>query len=77
MEDDGCTLDDLTVLARGNDPFRQDTTEATGSSVAPRHLEAMGFEVARAAVVHNRGLHYLLIGQARPTAGCTENDEST
>ena len=27
MEDDGCTLDGLTVLARGNDPFRQDTAE--------------------------------------------------
>ena len=75
----GYTLDELTVLARDNDPFRQDRSEGHKLGQWLRGtLEAMGFEVGEGGrTIHNRGLHYLLIGQARPDGRAYENDEKT
>ena len=77
--DQGWSLDDLTVLARDNDPFRQDRSEGHKLGHWLRDtLEAMGLQVGEGGrVVHNRGLHYLLIGQARPDGRVYENDEKT
>jgi hypothetical protein len=77
--DGGWTLDELTVLARDNDPFRQDRAEGHRLGRWLRDtLEAMDFEVGEGGrSVHNRGLHYLLIGQAKPDGSVYENDEKT
>lgn len=77
--DEGWSLDELTVLARDNDPFRQDRSEGHKLGRWPRGtLEAMGFEVGEGGrTIHNRGLHYLLIGSARPDGRAYENDEKT
>ena len=66
--DSGWTLDELTVLARDNDPFRQDRSEGHKLGQWLRGtLEAMGFQVGEGGrTIHNRGLHYLLIGQRKP-----------
>jgi hypothetical protein len=75
--DSGWTLDDLTVLARDNDPFRQDRSEGHELGQWLRGtLEAMGFEVGEGGrTIHNRGLHYLLIGQARLDGSVYQNSE--
>ena len=77
--DQGWSLDELTVLARDNDPFRQDRAEGHKLGKWLRGtLEGMGFEVGEGGrVVHNRGLHYLLIGQRKPDGRAYENDEKT
>jgi len=77
--DQGWSLDELTVLARDNDPFRQDRDEGHKLGRWLRGtLEGMGFEVGEGGrVVHNRGLHYLLIGQRKPDGRVYENDEKT
>ena len=77
--DRGWSLDELTVLARDNDPFRQDRDEGHKLGRWLRDtLEGMGFEVGEGGrTIHNRGLHYLLIGQARPDGRAYENDEKT
>ena len=77
--DQGWSLDELTVLARDNDPFRQDRAEGhkLGQWLAST-LEGMGWQVGEGGrVVHNRGLHYLLIGQRKPDGSAYENDERT
>ena len=77
--DQGYSLDDLTVLARDNDPFRQDRAEGhkLGQWLA-NTLEAMGLQVGEGGrTVHNRGLHYLLIGQVKPDGTRYANDEKT
>ena len=75
----GYTLDELTVLAKDNDPYRQDRSEGHKLGQWLRGtLEAMGFEVGEGGrTIHNRGLHYLLIEQARPDGSVYENDEKT
>ena len=77
--EEGWTLDELTVLARDNDPFRQDRSEGHKLGQWLRGtLEAMGFEVGEGGrTIHNRGLHYLLIGQVRPDGRAYQNDEKT
>ncbi len=75
--DEGCALDDLIVLARGNDPFRQDSHEGhrLGEWLAAT-LEAMGVQVGdEGRTVHLRGLHYLLIGQHKPDGSVYANTE--
>ena len=71
------TLDTLTVLARGNDPFRQDTTEGHKNGQWLRDtLESMGVEVGEGGrKIHNRGLHYLLIGPTKPNGATYQNTE--
>ena len=75
--DSGWTLDDLTVLARDNDPFRQDTDEGHKLGRWLRDtLEAMGIEVGEGGrKFHNRGLHYMLIGQVKPDGSVYRNTE--
>ena len=77
--DQGWSLDDLTVLARDNDPFRQDRSEGHRLGRWLRGtLEGMGFEVGEdGRTIHNRGLHYLLIGSVKPDGRAYENDEKT
>jgi len=60
----GYTMSDLTVLDKKNDPFRVDTQA--------RHRDG-GWLAATAAglglgdkTIHLRGLHYMLIGEAKP-----------
>lgn len=75
--EDGWSLADLTVLAHGNDPFRQDTV--TGHKIGQwlrDTLEGMGFEIGEGGrKFHNRGLHYLLIGQVKPNGAVYQNNE--
>ena len=75
--DQGWSLDELTVLARDNDPFRQDRSEGHKLGRWLRGtLEAMGFAVgAGGRTIHNRGLHYLLIGQVKPDGSVYANTE--
>ena len=77
--EDGWTLDELTVLARDNDPFRQDRAEGHKLGRWLRGtLEAMGLQVGEGGrTIHNRGLHYLLIGQVKPDGTRYANDEKT
>jgi hypothetical protein len=77
--DQGWTLDELTVLARDNDPFRQDRAEGHRLGQWLRDtLEAMGFEIGEGGrTIHNRGVHYTLIGQRKPDGSAYENDERT
>jgi hypothetical protein len=77
--DRGATLDELTVLARDNDPFRQDRDEGHKLGRWLRAtLEDMGFAVGEdGRKIHNRGLHYLLIGQRKPDGQVYENNERT
>jgi len=77
--DQGCTMDDLTVLARGNDPFRHDTAEGHKLGEWLRDtLEAIGVEVGEGGrKIHNRGLQYMLIGQVKPDGRVYANDEKT
>jgi hypothetical protein len=76
--DDGYCLDDLTVLAHGNDPFRQDTDEGhkLGKWLRDTLEGELGFEVGEdGRTIHNRGLHYLLIGQLKPDGSVYQNSE--
>ena len=76
----GYTLDELTVLARDNDPFRQDRDEGhkLGRWLRDTLQDKLHFEVGEGGrVIHNRGLHYLLIGQRKPDGRVYENDERT
>ncbi len=75
--DAGYSLDELTVLARDNDPFRQDRAEGHKLGRWLRDtLEAMGFEVGEGGrTIHNRGLHYLLLGSVKPDGSVYQNTE--
>ena len=76
--DDGWSLDELTVLARGNDPFRQDTAEGhRNARWLVDTLDGMGFEIGEGGrKIHNRGLHYMLLGQVKPNGREYENTEA-
>ena len=76
--DDGWSLDELTVLARGNDPFRQDTAEGhkIGEWLCDT-LESLGVQIGEGGrKIHNRGVHYLLIGQTKPNGREYVNTEN-
>ena len=76
--DDGWSLNELTVLARDNDPFRQDRSEGhkLGQWLRDTLEGELGFEVGEGGrQVHNRGLHYLLIGQVKPDGSVYANTE--
>jgi len=76
--DQGWALDDLTVLARGNDPFRQDTAEGhkIGEWLCDT-LESLGIQIGEGGrKIHNRGVHYLLIGQTKPNGQEYVNTEN-
>lgn len=77
--DQGWSLGSMTVLARGNDPFRQDSAEGHKLGRWLRGtLEVMGFETGEGGrQIHNRGLHYRLLGQVKPDGTEYENDERT
>jgi hypothetical protein len=67
--DRGATLEELTVLARGNDPFRQDSDAGhrLGRWLRDTLEDRLEFAVGEdGRKIHNRGLHYLLIGQVKP-----------
>ena len=74
LEATGCSLDDVTVLSSQNDPFRMDTPA--------HHLEgewlAMMFqELGITKKIHNRGIHYALLGKIKPDGKpYTSSDEN-
>jgi hypothetical protein len=57
--EEGCSLKDLTVLARANDPYRVDTPAGhrDGEWLAV-HAAELGL---RDRIIHLRGLHYMLV----------------
>jgi hypothetical protein len=66
--DQGWSLGDLTVLTRGNDPFRQDikTAHENGKWLCDA-MKRAGFVIGESGrTIHVRGLHYLLLKQVRP-----------
>ena len=66
--DQGWSLSDLTVLAHGNDPFRQDieTPHKNGKWIRGT-MQRMGFTFGEGGrTIHMRGLHYLLLNQVKP-----------
>jgi len=72
MADDGCNLQDLTVLATRNDPFRLDTP------AGHRDGEWLATQVARLPSerrIHLRGLHYMVLGQTKPDGTPYRNTE--
>jgi hypothetical protein len=72
IEGDGLRLKDLTVLATQHDPFRVDTPAGhrDGEWLAT-HAERLGDRR-----IHLRGLHYMLIGEAKPDGSTYENTEA-
>ncbi len=60
----GCSMNELTVLARQNDPFRLDTprNHRDGSWLAVTARE-LGLGDRQ---IHLRGLHYMVIGRPKP-----------
>ena len=69
----GCSLASLTVLDKGNDPFRVDTP------ARHRDGEWLAATAARLGLgnrkIHLRGLHYMLIGEAKPDGSPYANTE--
>jgi hypothetical protein len=62
IESLGGTLKSNTVLSEPVDPFRMDTPEKhSGSKWLAETIDSLG--VGR---IHNRGLHYVLLGQLKP-----------
>jgi hypothetical protein len=69
------TLDDLTVLADQNDPFRSDTPahHRDGQWLAMTARE-LGLGSRR---IHLRGLHYMVLGRTRPDGTIYTNTDKT
>jgi hypothetical protein len=73
MAEYGCTMADLTVLDKANDPFRGDTPA--------RHRDGEWLATTAADLglgdrtIHLRGLHYMLIGQPKPDGTSYANTE--
>ena len=63
LEVPGHSLKDLTVLHENNDPFRMDTpaNRREGQWLADM-LEKLNIT----RKIHNRGIHYALLGQTKP-----------
>lgn len=68
-----CSMDALTVLAPQNDPFRQDTDahHRDGKWLADT-LAGLGLGSRQ---VHNRGMHYMVIGRPKPDGTPYSNDD--
>jgi len=58
LENTGHDLKDVTVLAVNNDPFRVDSPA--------RHREGQWLAKLGIERLHNRGIHYALLGQKKP-----------
>jgi hypothetical protein len=73
MAEHGCTMADLTVLDKANDPFRVDTP------ARHRDGEWLATTAARLGLggrtIHLRGLHYMLIGEPKPDGTPYANTE--
>jgi hypothetical protein len=73
MAEHGCTMSDLTVLDKANDPFRVDTP------ARHRDGEWLATTAARLGLggrkIHLRGLHYMLIGEPKPDGTPYANTE--
>ena len=73
MAEHGCTMADLTVLDKANDPFRVDTPA--------RHRDGEWLATTAAELglgdrtIHLRGLHYMVIGRAKPDGTPYTNTE--
>jgi hypothetical protein len=73
--DSGLSLDDLTVLAKQNDPFRLDTPANHRDGKWLRDTaDALGLGDR---TIHIRGLHYMVIGETKPDGDLYENDDPT
>jgi hypothetical protein len=69
---DGCSVDDLTVLSYNNDPFRCDNVAGHRDGAWLRDTaERLGLGSRR---VHLRGLHYMILGQPKPDGTAYVND---
>ena len=67
--DQGWSFQDLTVLAHGNDPFRQDikVPHENGRWLRDTMQQRLGFTFGEGGrTIHMRGLHYLLLKQVKP-----------
>jgi hypothetical protein len=72
--DAGYSLDELTVLARDNDPFRQDRSEdhKLGKWLRDTLEGELGFEVGEdGRTIHNRACTTCSSGRSSRTARCT------
>lgn len=72
---EGLTLNDLTVLSNGRDPFRLDTP--ANHRDAAWLAEAVTEFLPADATIHLRGSHYALLGRTRPRGGVYVNDDDT
>lgn len=72
---DGLTLDDLTVLSSGRDPFRVDTP--ANHRDAAWLAEAVADLLPPDRKAHLRGLHYAVLGRTKPKGGHYVNDDAT
>lgn len=66
------SLNDLTVMSEGKDPFRLDTpaNHALGKWLADTMARTVG-----GRKIHNRGLHYAILGQPKPDGSQYVNDD--
>lgn len=72
LESCGGNLSQWTVLSDPVDPFRQDTP---ANHVRAAWLaEAMNRKIGPDANIHNRGLHYILLGETKPNGEKYVND---
>ena len=73
VEESGCSLKDLTVLATQNDPFRIDTPA--------RHRDGEWLAITAQELglgerpIHLRGLHYMVLGREKPDGTPYANTE--
>ncbi len=70
LEAEGGTLTSLTVLSTQVDPFRVDTAE--NHHKAAWLAETMS-DLGLTGQIHNRGLHYVLLGRAKPNGSTYAN----
>jgi hypothetical protein len=75
MAEHGGTLRDFTAMSPGKDPFRLDTpaNHRDGKWLADT-TASLG---VNGRTIHLRGLHYALLGQARPDGSTYVNDDDT
>ena len=72
---EGLSLNDLTVLSSGRDPFRVDTP--ANHRDAAWLADAVADLLPPDRTVHLRGLHYALLGRIRPDGSQYVNDDGT
>ena len=72
LEECGGSLSQWTVLSDQVDPFRQDTP--AGHRDGQWLGDALDRKLGPDARIHNRGLHYILLGEIKPNGEKYVND---